>query len=69
MEKLTKAALKQELKRRIEWFEQMCGFTDKSSLANCRGKYNMYAFGFYCSYRLMLWQIDNNLFLDGFVKQ
>jgi len=63
-EKLTKTALKDELTRRIEWFEKSYGFNledGKPAKAHLQSH-----FGRYCALFEMRWQIENNLFIDGY---
>lgn len=67
-EKLTKTALKDELTRRIDYFEKTYGFNPEfnsvSSMAE--NPHLLISYGRYCSFLSMRYQIENNLFIDGF---
>ncbi len=66
-EKLSKIALKQELQRRIDWFEKSYRFNIDSSIYDMKDDFRRCeAFGVYKTLRDMKWQIENNLFLGGF---
>jgi hypothetical protein len=70
-EKLTKTAIKEQLSRRISWYEKTYGFDADTSSACVIAKKNghlLIEFGRYISFKEMLWQIENNLFIDGFVN-
>ena len=68
-EKLTKTVLKEELKRRIEWYETRFMFNEDMVLADFIEKDNMTSmhFGRYRAYVDILWQIENGCFKGGFV--
>jgi len=67
-EKLTKTALKNELTRRIDWFEKSYGFNSEhnsiSDMADNPNKLMMY--GRYLSLMEQRFQIERGLFIDGF---
>jgi hypothetical protein len=69
-EVLTKAAIKAELKRRIAWFERAYGFNAETTAANFELNSNVYLaiqFGRYRALTEMLWQVENRMFIHGFV--
>jgi hypothetical protein len=68
-EKLTKTAIKEELSRRIEWFETAYSFNKETSQKDiiARGSALLaIQFGRYRILKEMLWQVENNGFIDGF---
>jgi hypothetical protein len=68
-EKLTKTAIKEELSRRMEWFETSYGFNNETSSPDIiyRGSATLaIQFGRYRTLKEMLWQVENNVFIDGF---
>jgi len=69
-EKLTKTALKDELTRRINWFEKSYGFTEETSnqCIKDRNKLLHVAYGRYRALIEMRWQIQEGLFIDGFAS-
>ena len=68
-EKLTKAAIKSELQRRIDWLERAHKFkpdhNDLSAMADKPQVLRKY--GVYVSLKAMLWQVENNLFIGGWI--
>lgn len=65
-EKLTKTALKNELTRRIDWYEKAYGFNcDYNSTTDMTVKMAI-AYGRYCALVSVRYQIENNLFIDGY---
>lgn len=67
-EKLTKTALKQELTRRIEWFEKSYKFGSETTLAGIDQKnpHLIEHYGRYLSLIEMRWQIEKCLFICGY---
>lgn len=67
-EKLTKTAIKQELQRRIDWFEGSYKFNRGTNILDLTGKshHEFIAFSRYRTFLDMQWQIENNLFIGGF---
>ncbi|MEF3075203.1 hypothetical protein V2P20_09210 [Methylobacter sp. Wu1] len=68
-EKLTKTAIKEELVRRIAWFEKAYGFSEETTMEGIKSKENHHlsaAFGRYVALKEIRWQIDNRLFIGGF---
>jgi hypothetical protein len=66
--RLTKTKIKDELRRRMAWFEEAYEFTDETSredMIEC-SYYKTVAFGRYCAIKEMLYQIETGLFVDGF---
>ena len=67
-EKLTKTAIKEELRRRIKWYEESFDFDVNMSSSDLHDIRFMHVhFGRYRSYVDMLWQIENGCFEGGFV--
>ena len=69
-EALTKTALKAELKRRIAWFERAYGFSDETTAAGIVHSSNArlaIQYGRYRALTEMLWQVENRMFIHGFV--
>ena len=68
-EKLTKTVLKEELRRRIEWFESRFNFSEELTDADFNNQpyFSAIAYGRYRAAHSMLWQIENGCFKDGFV--
>ena len=68
-EKLTKTVLKEELRRRIEWYEDRFDFNEDMINDDFIKKSHTLAvlFGRYQSYRDILWQIENGSFEGGYV--
>ncbi len=62
--KLTKTAIKNELNRRINWFEASYGFNIESGKPYDKSLHIQ--FGRYCTLTEMRWQIENNLFIGGY---
>ena len=67
-ERITKTVIKEELRRRIDWYENRFGFNkdmyhydirDDNSIAFHLGRYRAYAD--------ILWQIENDYFNGGYV--
>jgi len=68
-EKLTKTALKDELTRRIEWFENAYKFNPEFNSTFDMADKNHHlsiAYGRYLALTEMRWQIENNLFVGGY---
>ncbi|MDH5572900.1 MAG: hypothetical protein OEY89_14130 [Gammaproteobacteria bacterium] len=69
-EKLTKTALKNELTRRIDWFEKSYGFSAEFNSVHDMAKQDNHhlviAYGRYLALTEMRWQIQNNLYVDGY---
>ena len=68
-EKLTKTAFRNELTRRIDWFEKSYGFDPEFNSASDmeeKGHSLVIAYGRYLSLIEMRWQIQNNLFINGY---
>ena len=67
-EKLTKTALKNELTRRIDWFEQSYKFNinDNSIHDMSSNPHLLIAYGRYLALIEMRYQIESNLFVGGF---
>ena len=67
-EKLTKTALKDELQRRISYFEKTYGFNaNENSVFDFADKpHKLKAYGRYLALFEMKWQIENNLFIGGY---
>ena len=68
-EKLTKTVLKEELKRRIEWYEDRYDFNEDMTNDDFMKKSHSLSilFGRYQNHRDILWQIENGCFKGGFV--
>ena len=67
-EKLTKTVLKEELRRRIEWYENRFKFNKEMYYYDIREDNNLAVhLGIYRAYLDMLFQIENDSFKDGFV--
>ena len=68
-EKLSKTALKDELTRRVDWFEDLYGFNPNRNLiveiSNEHNKLKMY--GRYLALLEMRYQIERNSFIGGYV--
>lgn len=67
-EKLTKKALKEELQRRIDWFESSYGFnSEHNSITDISDNPSLLKqYGRYLALFEMKWQIERNLFIGGF---
>lgn len=67
-EKLTKTALKNELTRRIAWFEKSYGFNIEYNSTHdmAENPSLLIAYGRYCALVDIRYQIERNLFIDGF---
>lgn len=67
-EVLTKKALKDELKRRMDWFESAYGFSPEYGCRDVDFTNHNHAlmFGRYLALREQKWQIENNMFIGGF---
>ena len=67
-EKLTKQALKNELTRRIDFFEKSYGFNvEHNSIHDMDENPSLLmAYGRYCALVDIRYQIERNLFIDGF---
>ena len=67
-EKLTKTVLKEELMRRIDWYENRFGFNKEISYYDIYDDNNIALhLGRYRAYADILWQIENDCFKGGFV--
>ena len=67
-EKLTKTVLKEELRRRVDWYEDRFGFNKEMSYYDVRNVNNLSInLGRYQAYAVILWQIENGCFKGGFV--
>ena len=67
--RLTKTAIKDELTRRIDWFEKSYGFNPEFTSAFDMAKKNHHvsiAYGRYLALLEMRWQIRNGLFIGGY---
>jgi hypothetical protein len=64
-EKLTKTAIKEELSRRIEWFETAYGFNNETRAAEVSIVLREHL-GRYRALRDALYQVENNMFIGGF---
>ena len=68
-EKLTKSAIKNELQRRIDWIEKTFPLiNDETKVAGLENKYSIELLGIYRCLKTIKWQIENNLFIDGYLK-
>lgn len=65
-EKLTKTALKNELKRRIEWFETNFGFRSNRGVNEKDSPNILIMYGRYLALTEMKFQIEHGAFVDGF---
>jgi len=68
-EKLTKTALKDELTRKINWFEDSYGFNMEYNSAldmDDKGIHLPIAYGRYLALTDMRSQIENNRFINGY---
>lgn len=67
-EKLTKTALKDELTRRIDWFEKSYAFSPEGTsvfdMSDNPGL--LISYGRYLALLDMRWQIQSRLFIDGY---
>ena len=67
-EKLSKTVLKEELRRRIEWYENRFGFNKEMSYYDIRDVNNLTIhLGRYRAYADILWQIENGCFKGGYI--
>ena len=68
-EKLTKTVLKDELRRRIKWYEDILHFNEEMTNDDLKDKgyISPIHFGRYRAYVDMLWQIENGYFKGGYV--
>jgi hypothetical protein len=64
-ERLTKAAIKSELTRRIAWFEKAYGFNSEYNLVSDNRNILM-MYGRYLALTEQRWQIERGLFVGGF---
>lgn len=68
-EKLTKKALKNELERRIDWIEKAFpSINYETRVIELENKYSTELLGIYRCLKTIKWQIENNLFIDGYLK-
>lgn len=67
-EKLTKTALKNELTRRIDWFEKAYSFSpEENSISDMSTNPDLLiSYGRYLALLDMRWQIQSRLFIDGY---
>ena len=65
-EKLTKSAIKDELMRRIDWYERCFKFNKDMTNADISKDY--FHFGRYRTYVDILWQVENGCFKGGYVS-
>ena len=68
-EKLTKTVLKEELRRRIEWYEDRFDFNEDMTNDDFIKKSHTLGilFGRYQTYCNILWQIENGSFKGGYI--
>lgn len=69
-EKLTKATIKDELQRRMEWFESIYNFTPDTAWSEIenRNDHVKVHYGRYQALLEMKWQIEKGLFIGGFAS-
>ena len=69
-EKLTKTVIKDELRRRIEWYENIFHFNEEMTGYDFKSKSytSSICFGRYRAYVDILWQIENGCFKGGSVS-
>ena len=69
-EKLTKTVLKEELRRRVEWYEMRFNFNKEMINDDFIKKSRMLSiiYGKYQAYCHILWQIENGCFKGGSVN-
>lgn len=65
-EKLTKTAIKNELTRRIDWFEKAYEFDNESTMLDCTSQHQAVALGRYRTLTEIRYQIENGFFINGF---
>lgn len=68
-EKLTKTVLKEEIQRRIDWFERSFNFAKDMGYSDVSYNSSLCInFGRYRAYLDILWQIENGCFKGGYVS-